>query len=960
MFIPIETCAYPTYQALFGNAARTGRAPGDRGSKQIIERHNPGDRLMYTQSNGHMLIGQDSDGSLHLAGTPSDRDYPLPCLCARKDQRMHGHPGMFYQADLAMLLGRLHFDLTLEDGRSLSTRGDDSESFYLDAFLPATTRAAEGLALTAMSLAPVLERSMPSAIKGLPLPGPCGALHTLHIQSHSSQDIAARANLRLSPCFVTQFEDNGTAIEERFKQPYRAEWDGNMLVLWRPDACAAVHAMDFSARGDPGDPELFQDILIPAGGSVALTCYVAVTVSMDRISPALATLYTFSMLEWINIASRFWQGRLGTLATGKGSPLERESADFVRRSVLDNFNCLQMNARGELTAHWQGAPAHQFGRLWGVDAEPTAVSVLYALPELGPVILRYIAFRNKPHYRFYRDHSAPNLAAPLIIAAKYAELTGDAAFFGNEPELLAALRETAEELLCLRHPCGLVHSRYSSDGHVFNKYDHGANVKAYRAFDGYAELLRRLGGDGSPYRRAALRIVEGIRAHMLQDGPFGEQIRGGANLGEHEAFYLADTLFYYDGEDSASCLGPLYGAYGHDWEPWRNYHRFARSLFATNYDPELGALRWFAWGGPIDGTALVSAAGGAVTREEMCAGLENMLALGCDETGSLFWWSKARNSVRWLTRCSQGQGMWVYQHTEQWLGLRLDAFERRLVVCPQGLYSAYDWRGARLGAFRFDIGWEEAEDSAVCRVGNHNAEAFTLCVRARERGAGLGEAFAEASRMILPGETAEIKLAYPESARGKPPGVWETESSLLAGDGAALGVAGMELPWIEQKGVNVHVLRFAVVCGGQALKSASLRVTPPRGFRIKTKQPAMWELWSGGADDEATFDLGDMRPRSRAAASFYLENANNLWHSPWILNPPFVWPLRDGAAQMLLCGSESAELGVIEGVLTGTAERGSVYEKRTAIHVRGVAEKEFRDIAHALLGGFMAENPKHL
>ncbi len=111
---------------------------------------------------------------------------------------------------------------------------------------------------------------------------------------------------------------------------------------------------------------------------------------------------------------------------------------------------------------------------------------------------------------------------------------------------------------------------------------------------------------------------------MESDGPFGRQITGGASLGEalDERFYIEDDLNYYGGEDSFTCMAPLYGLYGFDYLPWVNLHRYARSLFITNYDPEYQSMRELHYGMNPSATGNTLRLGGSVTRGEMRKSLD--------------------------------------------------------------------------------------------------------------------------------------------------------------------------------------------------------------------------------------------------------------------------------------------------------------------------------------------------
>ncbi len=292
--------------------------------------------------------------------------------------------------------------------------------------------------------------------------------------------------------------------------------------------------------------------------------------------------------------------------------------DLYIRSLLDNFNCLQTDAAGNLIAHWQGAPSHGYGTVWGIDVEPTAVSVVHACPELARQVLLFFMARSRVP-RGPRDHSLPILVAPVVIARQWLQATGDVAFLESHPEVLASLTSIMDDVESLKAPGEtLFPSRYSSDGPVGRRYDYGTNAKVRYAFDSMAYLCRQLGrdGDAQRYAQIAEEIRSAVERTMIADGPFGPQISGGSNLGEDPgAFYLPEGAPYYDGEDTSSMLAPIYGLCDFTHEPWINYHRFARSLWCPNYDPEFDALLWNpAEPAVVDGTAFFSRLGGSVTR----------------------------------------------------------------------------------------------------------------------------------------------------------------------------------------------------------------------------------------------------------------------------------------------------------------------------------------------------------
>jgi hypothetical protein len=954
MFIAKEICHYSTMEALFDAASRTGVHPNPEKPAQIFPGGCISDSLLYTQSNGRILLGQDAEGRMHFVCAPGKRDFALPTLTSERDQLMGAHPGMYYQADMALLLGKIKFSLILESGAELSLGGEGTSSCYLDYFLPATTATRDGLTLTSMSLAPMLEPGVKSALSPLPLPGPSGAIHALHIKNGFNRTFTANAHLSLSESFLTQYQFDMRPMDRRAHRPFQAEWDENMLFMWRPDVSAMVQAQGFTQTGNPGMPGFWREIELAPGEEITLTCFVVISAEASDLRPALAMLYRHTALEWINITADFWAHRLGSLKPLSNSPLEKQSMDFHMRSVIDNFNCLQMNNDGDIVIHWQGAPSHNSGRFWGIDAEPTALSVLYCLPEYALPILRYLVDRNTPAYSLFPDHSTPIFMAPLIIAAKYSELTGDMSLFLREAHVAKRLVEDSEKLLALRHPSGLVPSRYSSDGHVFNRYDFGANCKAYYVFSSLGPVLASLGRADlkDAFTKAAGMLKEAVRGHMCVKGPFGQQIRGGSNMGEHEPFYLRDDTLYYDGEDSSSCLAPLYGILDFHDPLWQNYHRFSRSLFCTNYDPEAGALRWFARGGAIDGTALISGIGGSVSRQEMAARLQNMFDMGCDDTGSLFWWPKAKNWVRGLTRCSQGQGAWIFQHMEQWLGLRLNAAEKTLSINLQGLYTGYEWKGANIGGMRFDIRVQEGEDTLSASVTNLNDTAVTLRIASRPAGCAFsgGECH---TFQLAPYGTADVQLARPAGAALPPVSIPAVENAVYAPDGPVLGTALFEQPFVYHTEPNVFAAQLVLLSGPEELRGASINVSVPAQMEVKPKEFALVDEFADeGFGPSIVCSLGDIPANSRKVIPIYLSIDPSIrCHGAWMARSPFAAIPQTGPAYLAVCSDSKAELGDICARVTAEYSDGRKADIRLVLPVRTVTGQELDQLDKDIFGG---------
>ena len=105
--------------------------------------------------------------------------------------------------------------------------------------------------------------------------------------------------------------------------------------------------------------------------------------------------------------------------------------------------------------------------------------------------------------------------------------------------------------------------------------------------------------------------------------------------------------------------------------------------------------------------------GGSLTRQEMLDNL-NLLYERLDETGSLFWWPRATNKKRCLTRCSQGQGAWIQQSIEQWFWSQdgwntENAGHQATGIC----FSGYKLQKTHLGAYVFDIEYREEKEKLL-------------------------------------------------------------------------------------------------------------------------------------------------------------------------------------------------------------------------------------------------------
>ena len=874
------------------------------------------EEALFTQSNARVLLGHAANGMLRFIAMPTQL-YAAPT----GSRELGLGVGMYHHFDVVTYAGDLCYRLELDgiaDPVILSSAEDpavgmDVRTVYADDFLPRTTGEIEGLEVTLATVAPVAPGDQPGSTTPLapaPLPGPAGAVYALHLRNTGDSPIRGKVILQASDLLVGHYEDarsdrGGVAAPDvRVRQ--------HTLILTQPYGAAGVHLHNGTWRSLEAPYEAEISFSLEPGAAQVFETHVAVGVDFAAIMPTIYALHMRPALDWMALTANFWRERLGALCVDvEGAADEaRVSRDIYVRSLFDNFNCLQTDAEGTLLAHWQGAPSHGYGTVWGIDVEPTAVSVAHLCPEIAWATLRFFMHRSRVP-RGTPDHSLPILVAPIVIARQWLQVTGDVEQLRRNPDVLDALTSIVDDLMALKAPGeALFPSRYSSDGGVGRRYDYGTNVKIWYAFDSMAYIARALGDEeiAASYGKMAGAIREAIARTMTADGPFGPQIHGGTNLGEDpRSFYLEEGVPYYDGEDTSSMLAPVYGMTDFTDRTWVNYHRWARSIWCPNFDPEFGALRWsprgFA-GGALDGTGYFSRLGGSVTPAEMLEALRTLWHVGADAvTGSVFWWPHGLEYRRALTRCSQGQGAWAWQYLKQWLGLEVDGLSRTLTVAPRGLPDSAAWQGFRAGPYTFDVVWDEegggmgsdaaATGTSHVEITNRNAETWTVHVGFRQPGAGATGGLAWQTKTVAPGATVSL------AGWSGPAAVVQSmdESNMVrleveaeGEDGVLLKRFGPEQLWghweVEKLWVPPAmplVLRLLLENGTETgWDEVSVRLSCPEGWSAEGRQPRHWtrpENWH----HDAAVTLQPVPARSRAVAPFWVQWPDELdlqfnWH----------------------------------------------------------------------------------
>ena len=836
------------------------------------------EELLFVQSNSRILVCQNPRGELRFAAMPT-QVYPVPTNRGIPNGPNYG-PGMYYHFDAVRLLN-LKFTFKADGSdvsESLIDENQRNSTFYADYFLPLTRGKLKDIESTIISLAPVSDDPENSALSPAPLPGPPGALYLLLIKNTGRHTVKGSVEL--------------SCEKKLHNQDTQKNIDRNTLVLTIPEGSAGIHMAGGTWSEDQSHYLASRAINIEPGELVLIESYIILGEKYKDIMPVLYRFYIREPLDWLNLTAQFWNERMGRLTVGSNaySQMADISREIYCRCIIDNFCCLQADSEGNLLAHYQGVPKQ--GTIWGIDYEPTIISAMHIAPELGKAGIKFTMTRNRPPRTEYGiEHSVPILISPVMIARKYLELTGDLNFFLDNSEVMESLDHTIRDLLTLKaSDYTLFPTRYSSDGPVGRRFDHGTNVKVYYALDGYGYILDALENpeEAQHYYKLAEEVRDAIDQTMVINGPFGPQYSGGTNLGlDPGKFYLDDTIPYYDGEDTGSHLGPVYGIYGWNHEPWINYHRWARSLFCPWYEPEYGTMRWFpSWSMPVlDGTGWISTLGGCVTQAEMANNMEQLYKI-CDPSGSLYWWPFGFNFKQGLSRCSQGQGTWAWQYLEQWLGVRINALTRTLTFSPRGLPDKIEWEKMQIGNHCFDIAWLENEEGSSLEITNNNSESWTVNFGCRPFGTGITENLNWEKLIVEPGQTTLVELENSGMVED-----YISEDNLIAKiekdklgdrDGIVFKRYGTIDPfpdWYHLWEEEALDLRFYIMNGtGNDWKKVSVTLEYPQGWMAQARKAGQWKKPDQMRSYSSTNMLGDLHAGEYAVAPFLFKGPYEIDH----------------------------------------------------------------------------------
>ncbi len=307
-------------------------------------------------------------------------------------------PGMYHHFDVAMYVGDLSYQLLIEgDETPIDLSGDeqDNETYYADHFLPLTKAHTAGLEATLISFAPVAPEAKSALLAPAPLPGPAGAFHILRLYNSGTTAIKGKVRLKAGDLLVGHYEDASPALRE-LKRPGIDVRQGT-LILTRPEGAVGIHLHDGRWTRTEVPFQAERDFSLDPGKEAVFETHLAMGRTTSEVMPTIYALHLRPALEWLNLTASFWRDRLGQVEVGaqEADPEAQFSRDIYIRCLLDNFNCLQTDAEGNLIAHWQGAPSHGYGTVWGIDVEPTAVSIVHICPELTRQVMLFFMRRSR-------------------------------------------------------------------------------------------------------------------------------------------------------------------------------------------------------------------------------------------------------------------------------------------------------------------------------------------------------------------------------------------------------------------------------------------------------------------------------------------------------------------------------------------------------------------------------------
>ena len=322
--------------------------------------------------------------------------------------------------------------------------------------------------------------------------------------------------------------------------------------------------------------------------------------------------------------------------------------------------------------------------------------------------------------------------------------------------------------------------------------------------------------------------------------------------------------------------------------------------------------------------------GGSLTRQEMLDNL-NLLYERLDETGSLFWWPRATNKKRCLTRCSQGQGAWIQQSVKQWFGLRMDGTQKTLVIKPQGLLSGYKLQKTHLGAYVFDIEYREEKGKTVINIKNYNEEAIKVIFEVRKYGAGAQGECIRAEELVLAGAFVEKEFAT-ETMAVQETDIAGAECSTMTEDGILFSPYGIIMPKLYNSDCGIFLFRYLISQSTDTeWKNAEVKIEVPDGWKVQYKQFYHWDYQPVFSDNKAVCMVGEVPQNTHKVAGFYISLPDELAggeKSVMLSEHPFPQDTQHKMKQVTLYveGQKTQAAGVISASLETDGKQCKVSE----------------------------------
>ena len=511
-----------------------------------------------------------------------------------------------------------------------------------------------------------------------------------------------------------------------------------------------------------------------------------------------------SSVEWLRSTLDYFASLTGRLET----PQDPYAGEFLMRCMHQCFNATVMDATGEIAGEnsWGSYPVRD--EIWMKDFHYTLMPLVMADPELGRRAIRWFlkwSVRYSGKFPGGIEHSISNSLAPVAMAGLHYAVTGDKAFFTDNPEISRRMIWLLDGAIKLTvGGTGLLASKFISDGGSAGDFHTGSNIFAWYCLTSFARVAEEVLGDkkaAERYRKAAERIKRDLPKHNIIDGPFGKQYIEGVNIDGS----LPTTRYYergidgpekkpymaHDGEESDTTLASFYGFTSYDDPPLANHKRFALTEHNLIYSPVQGGIMWgddnccsTTFPGYISGLA-------ASRDAETFSGPEGYLTRIrklTDLDGSIWWWPYAdfKNSyrvaghvTRGLGKCGWASGVFCCLFISQFLGLSYDAPTRTLTFRPFLPSSDFIWERFRIGTGVFSASCKRADGTMTLEVTNHNAHAVNVRFQAI-----LPEA-ASPKGIVLDGKTFTGKVSTGSFFDGK---VVEVEATVKSGETKALAV----------------------------------------------------------------------------------------------------------------------------------------------------------------------------